>query len=235
MEKEIGNNIAKHKIRFDLEIIASLVKEGSKALDIGCGNGELINFLEKNKKVEAKGIEISSHQVSKALLKGLSVIQGDAEEDLKSYPDKSFDYAILSHTIQATKKPDKILKEMLRIANFAIVSLPNFAHIKNRLHLALKGTMPVNKTIPFQWYETPNIHFCSIKDFKKLCKELDLKVQKEVFMTNNKILKNKFIANIFAEYAIFLITKDEFALQGDLVIENENILQQAYKNQPLGA
>ncbi len=235
MEKEIGNNIAKNKIRFDLEIIASLVKEGSKVLDIGCGNGELIDFLEKNKKVEAKGIEISTHQASKALLKGLSVIQGDAEEDLKSYPDKSFDYAILSHTIQATKKPDKILKEMLRIANFAIVSLPNFAHITNRLHLAFKGTMPVNKTIPFQWYETPNIHFCAIKDFEKLCKDLDFKIQKEVFMTNDKVLKSKFIANLFAEYAIFLITKDEFALQGEFVLENENAVQNAYKNQPLGA
>ncbi len=211
MEKDIGQTIAKNKIRYDLEIIASLVKNGSNVLDIGCGDGELLDFLVKNKKAKARGIEISGRKVSQALLRGLSVIQGNAEEDLKSYPDKSFDYAILSHTIQATHRPDEILCEMLRIANYAIVSLPNFANIKNRLHLGFKGTMPVNKTIPFEWYETPNIHFCSIKDFRKLCKNMRLSIKKEVFLTNNRLIKNKFLVNIFAEYGIFLIIKDEFA------------------------
>ena len=210
MKKDIGQTIAKNQIRYDLEIIASLIKNGSSVLDIGCGDGELLDFLVKTKKVKARGIELSGRQVSKALLKGLSVIQGNAEEDLQSYPDKSFDYAILSHTIQATHRPDQILKEMLRVANFAIVSLPNFANIKNRLHLGFKGTMPVNKTIPFDWYETPSIHFCSIKDFQNLCKKLHFQIKREIFLTNNSIINNKFIVNLFAEYAIFLIVKDEF-------------------------
>lgn len=203
------------EIRFDLEIIAKIVEKNSKVLDIGCGDGELLEHLTKSKNIDGTGIEISGHKVSKSLLKGLSVIQGNAEEDLKSYPDKSFDYAILSHTIQATNRPDKVIKEMLRISDKAIVSLPNFAHYKNRLHLALKGTMPVNKTIPFEWYETPNIHFCSIKDFKNLCKMLNLNIKKEIYLSNNSFIKPKFIANLAAEYAIFLIEKDIFAASGE--------------------
>ncbi len=210
MQKEIGQNIKKHHIRFDLEIIASLVKPNSTVLDIGCGDGELLEFLTKTKNVKARGIELSGAQVSKSLMRGLSVIQGNAEEDLPSYPNKSFDYAILSHTIQATHRPDYILQEMLRISNCAIVSLPNFANIKNRLHLAFKGSMPVNKTIPFEWYETPNIHFCSIKDFRNLCKKQRFLIKKEVFLTNNIVINNNFFVNLLAEYAIFVIVKDEF-------------------------
>lgn len=229
MEKEIGENIAKNKIRYDLEIIASFVKNNASVLDIGCADGELLEFLVKNKNVKASGIEISGKKVSQALLKGLCVIQGNAEEDLQSYPDKNFDYAILSHTIQATHRPDEILKEMLRIANFAIVSLPNFANIKNRLHLGFKGTMPVNKTIPFEWYETPNIHFCSIKDFKKLCQKMNFNIKQEVFLTNHRIIKSKFLANIFAEYAIFLVVKDEVNLATEF--EFKNISSKIYQNQ----
>jgi len=166
----ITQNIVRNKIRHDLEIIASLVDYGKKILDIGCGDGELLEFLTKTKNVDARGLEISTNEIEKAISKGLSVIQADAENDLTFYPDQSFDYAILSQTIQATHNPKKILQEMLRIAKFAIVSLPNFAHIKNRLLLLLQGKMPVSKTIPFEWYETPNIHFCSIKDFENLCK-----------------------------------------------------------------
>lgn len=215
MQKEIGQNIKKHHIRYDLEIIASLVKPRSTVLDIGCGDGELLDFLTKSKQVRGRGIELSGAQVSKSLMRGLSVIQGNAEEDLPSYPDKSFDYAILSHTIQATQRPDLILQEMLRIANCAIVSLPNFANIKNRSHLAFKGSMPVNKTIPFEWYETPNIHFCSIKDFRNLCKKQRLSIKKEVFLTDNAVINNKFFVNLFAEYAIFMIVKDEFCIAAE--------------------
>lgn len=211
----IGQNIVKHNIRYDLEIIAKLINPNTKVLDIGCGDGELLSFLKKNKNVDARGLEISQAQVSKALMRGISAIQGDAENDLSFYPDRSFDYAILSQTIQATHKPKEILEEMLRIAEFAVISLPNFAHIKNRLHLLLKGTMPVNKTIPFEWYETPNIHFCSILDFEKLCEELGFKVCTKVFLTAKHrllgFLGNDFCANLFAEYGIFLITKKEFA------------------------
>jgi len=214
--KEIGQNIAKHHIRFDLEIIADLIKPGSKVLDIGCNDGELLSYLKKNKNIDGRGLEISQDSVNKAIQKGISVIQGDAEKDLSYYPDNSFDYAILSQTIQATKDPKAILKEMLRIADFAIISLPNFAYYKNRLHLLLKGLMPVSETLPFSWYNTPNIHFCSIKDFEILCKELRLNVNNRIYLTpKQKLLKifgNQLTANFFAEYGIFLISKKDFSL-----------------------
>lgn len=176
----IGDNIIKHEIRYDLEIITQLIKSGAKVLDIGCGDGELLEFLKQNKNVDARGLEILQKQASIALSRGLSVIQGDAESNITFYPNRSFDYAILSQTLQATQKPKEMLQEMMRVAEFGIVSLPNFAHIKNRLHLLFKGVMPVNKTIPFEWYETPNIHFCSIRDFEKLCHELNFSIEKNI-------------------------------------------------------
>lgn len=212
----IGQNIVKRQIRYDLEIIAQLVKPNSRVLDIGCGDGELLEFLQKNKNVDGRGLEISQSQVSKALARGISVIQGDAESDLTFYSDRSFDFAILGQTLQATHRPKEVLQEMLRIAEFAIVSLPNFAHIRNRLHLLFKGSMPVNKAIPFQWFDTPNIHFCSIKDFEKLCAEMNFIIQKKVFLTAKHqlmgVLGNQNLANLFAEYGIFLITKNEISL-----------------------
>ncbi len=213
--KAIGDSIIKHKIRYDLEIIAQLIKPNSKVLDIGCGDGELLEFLKKTKNVDARGLEISQMQVSKALSRGISAIQGDAENDLTFYPSRNFDYAILSQTIQSTQRPKEILQEMLRVAEYAVVSLPNFAHIKNRLHLLFKGTMPVNKNIPYQWYDTPNIHFCSVDDFEKLCKELNFTVERKIFLTNKHRLisffGHKFISNLFAQYGIFLIKKNHFA------------------------
>ncbi len=213
--KDVGQNIISRQIRYDLEIIASLIESNSKVLDIGCGDGELLQFLKKNKNIDARGLEISQVKVSKALMSGLSVIQGSAEDDLNSYPSQSFDYTVLSQTLQATHNPKMVIEEMLRISKFAIVSLPNFAHINNRLHLLFKGTMPVNKTIPFEWYETPNIHFCSIRDFEKLCHKLNFKIEKRFFLTAKQRLLEPFckfsLANLFAEYGIFLITKKEFS------------------------
>ena len=212
---DIGQNIVKHQIRYDLEIIAGLIKSNSKVLDIGCGDGELLQFLIRTKNIDGRGLEISQTQVSKALLRGLSVIHGNAENDLTIYPNRSFDYAVLSQTIQAMHRPKEILDEMLRIAEFAVVSIPNFAHFRNRFHLLFKGTMPVNKTIPFEWYETPNIHFCSIKDFEKLCVDSGFKIERKIFLTSKyrfiNCLKKSFIANLFAEFGIFLISKNEFA------------------------
>jgi methionine biosynthesis protein MetW len=201
-------------------------------LDIGCGNGELLGYLKQNRNIDGRGIEISQKKVSEALMNGLSVIQGDAENDLSYYPDKSFDYAILSHTIQATQKPHEILQEMLRVAKYAIVSLPNFAHIKNRLHLLFQGSMPVNKTIPYDWYETPNIHFCSIRDFEKLCTKLNLEIQREIFLTNKYrfkgIFNNKLLANLFAEYGIFAIVKNELGTipEAELTAEAQMVFKQ---------
>ncbi len=213
MTNFIGKNIVKHQIRYDLEIMANLIKPNSKVLDIGCGDGELLEFLKKNKNIDGRGLEIDQHLVSKALSKGISVIQGDAENDLSFYPDNSFDFAILGQTLQATRNPKNILQEMLRIADFAVISLPNFAHFTTRFHLLFKGTMPVNETIPFQWYETPNIHFCSIKDFENLCLELGFVVKEKVFLTSKHrllgILGHNSVANFFAEYGVFLITKNE--------------------------
>lgn len=209
---EIGAAIVKHNIRYDLEIIAQLIKPSSKVLDIGCGDGELLAFLKKTKNIDGRGLEISQMQVSQALSKGISVIQGDAENDLAFYPDQNFNYAILSQTIQATQKPKEILREMLRVAEYAVVSLPNFAHVKNRLHLLFKGTMPVNKNIPFEWYDTPNIHFCSIEDFENLCRELNFTIERKIFLTNKHRLisffGHKIISNLFAQYGIFLIKKN---------------------------
>jgi methionine biosynthesis protein MetW len=209
-----NKNSNSQKIRYDLQVVADIISPNSKVLDIGCGDGELLNFLKNTKNIDARGLEISHTQVSKAIIRGLSVIHGNAENDLSIYPDKSFDYAVLSQTIQATQNPPKILLEMLRIANYAVVSLPNFAHIRNRFDLMFKGQMPVNKTIPYQWYETPNIHFCSILDFEKLCNDLDFNIKKKFFLTSNHCLSgffgNEFFSNLFAKYGIFLITKNEF-------------------------
>lgn len=215
MQQNIGENIIKHHIRFDLELIAQFIKPQAKVLDIGCGNGELLSFLKKTKNVDARGLELSQESVSIALSKGISVIQGDAQKDLAYYPDNNFDYAILSQTIQATKNPKEILQEMLRVADYAIVSLPNFAHIRNRFHLLFKGTMPVSKTLPFAWYDTPNIHFCSIEDFENLCNQLGFIIEQKVFLTNkyrlSNFLGNKLFSNLFAQYGIFLISKKELA------------------------
>lgn len=231
MQNNQNNN--SQKIRYDLGVIADLINPNSKVLDIGCGDGELLHFLKNTKNIDARGLEISHKQVSKALIRGLSVIHGNAENDLSIYPDNSFDYAVLSQTIQATQNPPKILLEMLRIANYAIISLPNFAHIRNRFDLMFKGQMPVNKNMPYQWYETPNIHFCSILDFEKLCFKLDLNIQKKVFLTSSHrflgIFKNEFFSNLFAKYGIFLITKNEFKTSYQEEFAFKSIFNLGYK------
>jgi len=215
------------KIRFDLEIIANLIEEKSKILDIGCGNGELLHLLKTVKNVDGRGLEINQNDVSKAVAKGISVIHGDAKRDLPHYPDDSFDYAILSQTIQAMENPKEILEQMLRIAKFAIISLPNFAYFKNRFYLLLKGEMPVRKNIPYQWYDTPNIHFCSINDFEKLCKKMGFSI-KEKFYINSKgkkagLLHGKIFANFLAEFGVFVITKND----RNFVTESEFVFKQS--------
>lgn len=238
---DITENIINKNIRYDLEIISEMIKPKSKVLDIGCGNGELLHFLKMQKNIDGRGLEISQEKLTEAMKGGISVIHGNADNDLSYYPDDSFDYAILSQTMQATNNPKKILQEMLRIANFAIISFPNFAYFQNRLHLAIKGTMPVNKNIPFQWFNTPNIHFCSIIDFEKLCQDLDFTIKKRLFLTNkkllNKILSTQYLANLFAQYGIFLITKNQLCLTGEEVLveefSNNNLNNQILSPSPL--
>ena len=199
-------------MRKDLQIIAGLVKENSKVLDVGCGEGELLKYLKENKNISSRGIEIDHNLVSKALAKGLAVIQGDADNDIKNYPTNSFDYAILSQTLQATKYPEIILKELQRIAKYVIVSVPNFGYIENRLYLSLKGRMPVTRTLAYEWYNTPNIHFCTIKDFRLLRKKLNFLIEKQIFLNNqikffSLFQNNNFCANLLAKNGIFLLKK----------------------------
>lgn len=198
----------------DLLVIADLIKKDSKVLDVGCGSGELLCYLKQYKNISGRGIEIDNNLVSKALKKGLSVMQGDADNDLKHYPSDSFDYAVLSQTLQATKYPELVLKELKRIAKYVVVSVPNFGYFENRLYLALNGRMPVTKTLSYEWYNTPNIHFCTIEDFKILSKNLDYKIEKEIYVNDdfkffNKMKYFDLIANLFAKYGIFLLKRGQ--------------------------
>ena len=196
-------------LRKDLDLIANLVEDNSKVIDIGCGNGELLNFLSKNKNSKIQGLEINQKKVNKCVSKGLSVIQGDADKDLGLYPEKSFDYVILSQTIQATLEPEKILTELTRIGKRVIVSIPNFGFWKVRLDLLVKGKMPITSKLDSTWFETENIHLCTVSDFTDLCDQLNLKIKQTVTIASNKqkmfFGKPNKLANIFAEEAIFLI------------------------------
>ena len=152
----------------EFKIIASLIEKNSKILDVGCGNGELMKYILENISNNIRGLEISKNNVQKCIEKGLTVIEGDAEKDLKQFPISSFDYVILSQTLQAFLDPENVINELLRIGKKAIVTIPNFGYWKVRMHLLLKGTMPVTKNLPDEWYNTPNLHMCTIKDFENL-------------------------------------------------------------------
>ncbi len=198
-------------LRPDLKAIADMVDAGSSLLDIGCGEGELLSWLLEHKKVSGRGIELSQSGVNRCIARGLSVIQGDADTDLQYYPDQAYDYAVLGQTIQTLRQPQDVLIQLVRIARHAIVSVPNFGHWKNRLYLALMGKMPVTKTLSYQWYDTPNIHFCTITDFVNLCESLNLVVEKRLYVTNQgdpNIFNNKgLFANVFGEQGIFMIRR----------------------------
>lgn len=198
-----------NNLRKDLNLIANLIEDNSKIIDIGCGDGELLDFLNKNKNAKIQGLEIDQKKVNKCVAKGLSVIQGDADKDLSLYPEKSFEYVILSQTIQATLEPKKILYELTRIGEKVIVSIPNFGFWKVRLDLLFKGKMPITRKLNSTWFDTDNIHLCTILDFLELCDQLNLTVKQTVTITSKK--QKKFSGkpsikeNIFAEEAIFLI------------------------------
>ena len=192
--------------RIDLELITSLIDKKMRVLDVGCGNGELLQSLKTKNDVIGQGLELKQERVNQCVAKGLSAIQGDADKDLSLYPDQSFDCVILSQTIQATSDPKLILKELIRIGKKAIVSIPNFGFWKVRLSLGINGRMPRTKKLIYNWYDTPNIHLCTILDFINLCNELNIQIEKTITLSsdNNKSyngLPNK-LSNLFSEEAI---------------------------------
>lgn len=197
-------------IRVDLLEIARLIEPGSTVLDVGCGDGSLLDYLVREKQVDGRGIELSPEGVNKSIAKGLSVIQGNAEKDINYYPDQCFDYVILSQTLQAMKRPDEMLKQLLRVGRKAVVSFPNFGHWRVRLSLAVYATMPVNKTLDYPWYSTPNIHFCTIRDFVNLCDQLDIHVEYSMAINAKGYrmpFHNLFLANLMATQGMYVITR----------------------------
>jgi methionine biosynthesis protein MetW len=195
----------------EFKIISNLINKNTRVLDVGCGDGTLIEYLENSRKIDIRGIEISKNNVQKCLSKGLTVIEGDAEKDLLQFPDGSFDFVILSQTLQAFLTPEIVIKELLRVGKKAVVTIPNFGFWKVRLHLLLKGTMPITKNLPDEWYNTPNLHMCTLKDFYNFCENRNIKLDQSIALKNEKISTinklNLNIKNLSAELGIFLIER----------------------------
>lgn len=202
---------ARQPLRPDLALIAEMVAPGSRVLDIGCSDGALLEFLARERGVTARGMELSQRNVNACVARGLSVIQGDADTDLVDYPSQAFDYAVLSLTLQATRDPRQVLEQMVRIARHAIVSFPNFGHWRVRLHLLFHGRMPVTDALKEPWYETPNIHLCTVKDFIALTRDCGVEIE-EALVLNDRQQRTGFatprMANLFGQKAVFRLRKD---------------------------
>lgn len=198
-------------LRPDLAVIASLIAPESRVLDIGCGEGELLGWLRDHQQVDGRGIEIDQERVHRAIAHGIPVIQGDVMTDLPHYPDQSYDYVVLSQTLQTMSDPRAVLEQLVRIGKKAIVSVPNFGHWKNRLYLMLLGRMPVTSTLSYQWYDTPNIHFCTIRDFVVLAEQLGITIEDRVVVDaaghKTRFSGTGFRANLFGEQGVFLLSK----------------------------
>ena len=195
----------------EFKVISDLIEDNKKVLDVGCADGTLMKFLKENKNINVRGLEISKEKVQECIAKGLTVIEGNAEKDLKQFPDKSFDYVVLSQTLQAFLSPELVLDELLRVGKKAIVTIPNFGNWQVRLHLLFKGTMPITKSLPEQWHSTPNLHMCTIKDFVNFIKSKEIKMIKTLALNNNNVSNitnnNLGTKNLFADLGIFLIEK----------------------------
>ena len=195
----------------EFKVISDLIEDNKKVLDVGCADGTLMQFLKENKNINVRGLEISKEKVQECIAKGLTVIEGNAEKDLKQFTDKSFDYVVLSQTLQAFLSPELVLDELLRVGKKAIVTIPNFGDWQVRLHLLFKGTMPITKSLPEQWHSTPNLHMCTIKDFVNFIKSKEIKMIKTLALNNNNVSNitnnNLGTKNLFADLGIFLIEK----------------------------
>ncbi|MFZ9500004.1 MAG: methionine biosynthesis protein MetW [Beijerinckiaceae bacterium] len=208
-----GSNAKNGKVRRDHAVIADMIEPSSRVLDVGCGDGALLVMLRDEKQVDARGVELSQLGVNHCVANGLSVIQGDADSDLSDYPDDVFDYVILSQTLQATRRPKVVLEEMLRIGKKAVVSIPNFGHWRIRLQLLFLGRMPVTRGLSSQWYETQNIHFCTIRDFVDLSKTLGAHIEQAVALDQSggpiRMRAPWWFWNLFGEQAVFLLTRKD--------------------------
>lgn len=197
-------------LHLNYSIIADMIEKEANVLDLGCGDGTLLKKL-KNKGIHARGVDINQDNIVKCLQKGLSVFQGDIDEGLHEYPDKSYDYVILNQTLQSTEKPDYVIDEMLRVGKKIVVSFPNFAYWRVRFYLLFFGQMPKSNILPFEWFNTPNIHLLTIRDFYNFSKQKDFKIEKKICMRKAKIRKGlfyKFFDNMFCEEVIFLCSRE---------------------------
>ena len=198
-------------IRLDLQLIADMIEPEARVLDVGCGDGALLEYLAVFKGVDGRGIELSSDGVNACVGAGLAVIQGDADTDLVDYPDDAFDFVVLSQTLQAMRAPKETLRQMLRIGRHAIVSMPNFGHWRLRWRFLVNGRMPVSDWLPYQWYDSPNIHLCTIRDFVALCRELGVTIERGLFLdqtgTPRRVSTGLGLANLVGQEAIFLLRK----------------------------
>ena len=194
----------------EFKIIANLLPSQSRVLDVGCGDGSLIEALIKEKNIDARGIELEEDKVKECISKGLSVIEGDAETELSQFPNKAFDFVILSQTLQAFYQPENVLAQLLRIGGRVIISIPNFGYWQIRASLLIFGKMPITKSLPYTWYNTPNLHMCSIKDFYQFCEKKKIKIEKVVGINGEKISSiyrvNLEMKNFLSEVGIFLIS-----------------------------
>ena len=193
----------------EFKVIADLLPKNVRVLDVGCGDGSLMNHLIKEKNIEARGLELKKENVTKCIYKGLPVIEGNAETELHQFPNQSFDFVILSQTLQAFYNPEKVLKDLLRIGKSVIISIPNFGYWKVRTSLLFFGKMPVTKTLPNSWYSTPNLHMCTIKDLFHFCVEKNIEIKRAVGINEDKTSEikksNLEIKNFFSKLGIFLI------------------------------